>query len=268
MLSDADQRARNTIVGDTQAFGAGFNPFAGHQPRDFEFGDVDISELFNMFAGGGRVRGGQARDVYGGGFAEAFGGMFGGGAGYGARPRPRRGNDLRLEVSVPFREAATGSTVEMVIPRIVGGGGNPRREDRVKVRIPAGIDDGATLRIAGKGDAGPGGGPPGDALLTVRVEADSRFRREGRNLVVDVPIGIATAALGGQATVPTMNGDATITIPAGTASAQRLRLKGKGVPAGGGKPAGDLFAVIQIRPPKSLDADSRALLEQFRERNE
>jgi DnaJ-class molecular chaperone len=101
----------------------------------------------------------------------------------------------------------------------------------------------------------------------VHVEPHPIFRREGRNLRVEVCVGLARAALGGKTEVPTLDGKATITIPEGTKSGQKLRLKGRGVPAGGGKPAGDLFAVIQIQPPAELDERSKELLEEFERLN-
>jgi DnaJ-class molecular chaperone len=89
------------------------------------------------------------------------------------------------------------------------------------------------------------------------------FRRDGRDLSCDVSIGIARAALGGKVDVETLDGKATITIPPGTRSGQRLRLRGRGVPSSSGRSAGDLYAVVQIRPPKALDARSRELMEEF-----
>ena len=142
-----------------------------------------------------------------------------------------------------------------------------RREERVKVRVPAGVTDGTTLRIAGKGDAGRGGGPAGNLLLQIGVEPHERFRREGRDIYCDVTVGLAQAALGGTIEVPTLNGTSTITLPVGTKSSQKLRLRGKGVVGKAGQAAGDLFAVIQIQPPKSLDARSRELLEEFQRLN-
>jgi DnaJ-class molecular chaperone len=133
----------------------------------------------------------------------------------------------------------------------------------VKVRIPAGVEDGARLRIPGQGSAGAHGGPPGDLYLGVHVEPHPLLRREGRDLVVDVPIGLAKAGLGGSVDVPTADGRATINVPAGTRSGQRFRLKGRGVPAVTGRPAGDLFAVVQIVPPRALDERSREILEEF-----
>jgi len=226
--------------GGHAAFGAGFDPFAGFDMHDFEFGQGDISSIFEIFGGRGRGRGR---------------------AGGRSRIRPRRGADLRLEMQVPFLQAVNGGTVEIGVPR---GGAGP---DKMSVRLPAGLEDGGTLRLAGRGQAGIHGGPPGDAFVTVRVEPHPLFRREGRNLYVDVWVGLARAALGGKSDVPTLDGRATITIPAGTRSGQKLRLKGRGVPAGAKRPAGDLYAVIQIQPPAELDERSKELLEEFEKLN-
>jgi molecular chaperone DnaJ len=142
-----------------------------------------------------------------------------------------------------------------------------RREERVKVRVPAGVTDGTTLRVSGKGDAGRAGGPPGNLLLRVGVEPHERFRRDGRDIYCDVTVGLARAALGGTIEVPTLDGSSTIALPAGTKSGQKLRLRGKGIVGTAGKAGGDLFAVIQIQPPSSLDARSRELLEEFQRLN-
>ena len=124
------------------------------------------------------------------------------------------------------------------------------------------------MRLAGRGDAGSGGGPAGDLFLVLGVEPHPVFRREGRNLLCDVPVGLARAALGGTVEVPTLNGPATITVPGRHAQRAEAPLKGKGVPPGPGEPAaGDLFAVIQIQPPNSLDERSRELMEEFQRLN-
>ncbi len=170
-----------------------------------------------------------------------------------------------MQLRIPFLEAVRGTTVEIKVPR--WGSGREREQTRVTVRIPAAVDDGTTLRLGGKGDASRSGGPPGDLYLEVRVDGHPRFRRQGRDLLCDVPIGLARSALGGTVSVETLDGPATINVPAGTRSGQKFRLRGKGVPSANGRPAGDLFAVIQIVPPKKLDARSRELLEEFGERN-
>jgi molecular chaperone DnaJ len=298
VLSDKDKRAQYDRGGHA-AFGAGFDPFAGFDFTQFDFGFGNLSDLFEMF-GGGRPRGAAAGSA-------------------------RRGSDLRFETHIGFLDAVRGTTLELSVPRRApcsdcggsgvvagssesscpdcggtgrrqqrrgamqislacprcrgagrirgatcqrcGGEGRSAREERVKVRIPAGVEDGATVRLAGKGDAGQGGGPPGDLFLALNVDAHPQFQREGRNLICEVSVGLARAALGGTVEVPTLDGTSTITLPAGTRSGQRFRLKGKGVPAGQNVAAGDLFAVIQIHPPQSLDPRSRELLEEFQQLN-
>ncbi len=230
ILSDKEKRAQYDRGGHA-AFEPGFDPFAGFDSGQVDLGLGNISSLFEMFG-------------------------LGAGGRQGFRGRPRRGADLRLELRIPFVQAVQGATVQLAVPRRGG-------QDRMKVRIPPGIEDGDTLRLPGKGNPGSAGSPPGDAYLTVRIESHPVFRREGRDLICDVPVGLARAALGGAVEVSTLTGKATITLPTGTRSGQKLRLRGRGVPARAGKPAGDLYAVIQIQPPKVLDPRSRELMEEF-----
>jgi len=232
VLSDKEKRETYDRGGHA-AFEPGFDPFAGADVGNFEFGFGDLSSLF-----------------------EAFGGGMGGGMGGGGRRRTRRraarGSDLRAEVRVPFEAAIRGETVTLQL--------GAEREP-LRVRIPPGIENGGTLRLKEKGAQGPGG--RGDVYLTVNIEPHPRFRRDGRNLIADLEIGVARATLGGQAEVATLDAPATIQIPPGTRSGQRLRLRGRGVPAGKGNVAGDLIVVIQIQPPRELDERSRELMEEF-----
>jgi molecular chaperone DnaJ len=131
------------------------------------------------------------------------------------------------------------------------------------VRIPAGVDDSERVRLPGKGNDGFGGGPAGDAYVQIHVEPHPMFRRDGDDLVCEVPVGIVKATLGGDVDVPTLDGRATIKIPAGTRGGQRFRLKGRGVAARSGHAAGHLYAVVQIVTPRDLDARSVSLLEEF-----
>jgi len=130
------------------------------------------------------------------------------------------------------------------------------------VRIPAGIETGGTLRVRGKGSPGMGGGPAGDLVLQVRVAPHPWFRREGLDIVVDVPISIAECALGTTVQVPLLEGTASLRVPPGTGSGKRLRLKGKGVQAKTG--AGDLYAVLRVEAPKTLSDEDRAALERMK----
>lgn len=232
ILSDPEKRAKYDRAGH-DAFEPGFDPFQGVQ---FDFGGLglgDLSDVFDLFGGGRRGRGGGRR--------------------------ASRGQDLELEMSLPFADAVRGTTVEVTLPR-------GAFQDRVKVRIPAGIEDNGRVRLPGKGLPGRGG-PAGDAYVNVRVEPHPLFRREGSDLVCEVPVGVVKATLGGEIEVPTLDGRATVLIPSGTRSGQRLRIKGRGVPGHGARAAGHLYAVVQIVTPRELDGPSRELLEEFARRN-
>lgn len=237
VLSDTDKRARYDRGGH-DAFGPGFDPFQGATIDFQDLGLGNLSDIFELFGGGGR------------------------------RPRgPRRaarGEDLQFEMTLPFADAIHGTTVEVAITRAVThGSGRVNSSEKVKTRIPAGIDDGERIRIPGKGNDGIGGGPPGDAYVNIRVEAHPMFRREGDDLVCEVPVGVVKATLGGDLDVPTLEGRAVIKIPPGTRGGQRFRLKGRGVAARAGHPTGHLYAVVQIVTPRDLDARSRELFEEL-----
>jgi len=136
------------------------------------------------------------------------------------------------------------------------------------VKIPAGIDSGQTIRLAGQGQPGAGGGPNGDLRVTIQVAPHPYFRREGTSLLVDVPITLTEAALGAKVDVPTLSeGLVSVTIPAGSSSGTKLRLREKGIVDAKTKTRGDQFAIVKIVVPKGLDAESKELLEQFAQRN-
>ena len=152
-------------------------------------------------------------------------------------------------------------------PSCQGRGRNPKTET-VTVGIPAGVEDGTRLRVAGKGEAGRRGGGAGDLYLQIQVEPDPRFERRGANVYLDLPISFAEAALGTKVEIPTPEGHSTIKIPPGTQSGANLRLKGLGMPVPGSPTRGDFFAKIKVITPKIEDERSKELLRELGELND
>lgn len=221
---DAEQarRAREAFgarFGGGPGGGPDFRTYGGGEP--FEFGDLD--DLLGRF-----------------GFRGASG-----------RAAGLRGSDLEASLELDFLEAAKGGEKRLTL-QLAGEDGRMRTET-LTVRIPPGVADGGRIRLRGKGAPGLGGGPPGDLWAHVRVRAHPVFRREGRDLFLDTPVTIAEAIRGAKIEVPTLDGRATLTVPPGTDSGQKLRLRGKGIPDPSGGAPGDLYVVIQIRVPKKLD---------------
>jgi DnaJ-class molecular chaperone len=255
VLGDEEKRKKYDQFGaNWKHFKEGQNPLGGGGGGGNPFrqgGPVDI-DLKDIFGGGGAV------DI-----EELFGGMFGeGGRGGRSRaPRPRRGEDLSTSIEVPFQTAALGGKYELNLQR----NGTP---ETLSIKIPAGIEDGQTIRLAGQGEPGAQGGPAGDLLVSIHAAPHPYFRREGRNLLVEVPVTITEAALGAKIDVPTLSeGTVTMTLPPGTSSGAKLRLKGKGIENPKTKASGDQLVVIKIAAPKGLDERSQALLQEFAEHN-
>ncbi len=156
----------------------------------------------------------------------------------------------------------TGRTAGKECPSCYGHG-LVQKTELISVRIPAGVNTGSKVRISGKGNAGRGGGPPGD--LFIHVEADSHpfFRREGSNIYVKVPITVPEATLGAKIEVPTLYGKATIRVPPGTRSGQKFRLTDKGAPVAGKKAHGDQYIEVSIVPPPFNDERIRELMREL-----
>lgn len=144
-----------------------------------------------------------------------------------------------------------------------GGSGQVRTERRLEVRVPPGVDTGDRIRLAGEGEAGEAGAPPGDLYVQILVRPHPFFTREGRNLYCDVPVDIVTAALGGEVTVPTLDGEAVLKIPEGIQSGTRLRLRGRGVAPVRGGGRGDLICTVRVETPVQLSARQKELLREF-----
>jgi molecular chaperone DnaJ len=175
-----------------------------------------------------------------------------------------RGRDLgAFALSEPCpRCGGNGTVIEEPCPTC-GGAGTVLGEQRLRVKIPPGVRDGTKIRLRGKGEAGVRGGPPGDLIVVTRVAPSRLYTRQGDDLVLDVPVTFAEAALGAKVEVPTIDGTISLTIPAGSEDGKALRVRGKGAPrlSGGGR--GDLIARIRVQVPRSLTKAQREALERF-----
>ena len=201
------------------------------------FGNADpFSDFFHAF--------------FGGGFGEQAAGRT---AGPQAR-RTRRGQDVEHPIELTLEEAFTGANRRLRMSRE----GQPDRT--VEVRVPAGVTDGARVRVAGEGGAGGGGGSRGDLFLKVHVLPHPRFERRGQDLHIRIPVPVTTAALGGEVNVPTLAGtNLRLKVPAMTNGGRVFRLRGHGMPAAGRNGTrGDLYATVDLQLPTQLSNEARA----------
>jgi len=143
------------------------------------------------------------------------------------------------------------------------GDGRVEKTAKIKIKIPAGVEDGTRLRSTGQGEGGARGGPAGDLYVVLHVEAHEIFERDGRDLFCTVPISFAKAALGGEIKVPTLEGSAALKVPAGTATGKVFRLKGKGLPEVHGRGVGDLHVKLYVEVPTRLNMDQKHKLQAF-----
>jgi DnaJ-class molecular chaperone len=245
ILSDPDKRRNYDEFGDV-ALEAGFDAAAARRAR----------EAFGARFGAGQEAGGAAAGAFHFDLDDLLNRAFPAGARRGRRG-PRRGADLETTLELDFLDAVRGGERRLDLVR--PGEGGPQRES-VSVRIPAGVADGGRIRVPGRGAPGTGGGPAGDLWATIRVRPHPVFRREGRDLFIEVPISVGEAIEGAKVEIPTLEGRAVLTIPPGTDSGRRLRLRGKGVPDPSGGERGDLYALVQIRVPRDLDEAARSAL--------
>jgi len=239
VVSDAEKRKLYDQFGE-MGLREGFDPEAYQAATQgaggfggFDFGDI--------FGGGARGRGGggpQGHVDFN--LEDLFGGR---GPGRGAYVRaPQKGADLRSEVTVDFREAVLGCQRELSLRSSEG-------ERTLKVRIPAGVRNGGTIRLRGQGGLGVHGGPAGDLLLGVKVRKHPYFSIRGKQLHVRVPVTPLEAYAGAKVSVPTPEGGVQLSIPAGSQNGSKLRLRGKGIQQKG-KPKGDLIAHLEIVVPE------------------
>lgn len=230
---------------------------AGGQPRAprFEYAQ-------GAGPGGGPGGAGGFSFNFGGGDADdilrEFGDIFGGRARARGRTGPRRGPDLTYQLAVDFLDAAAGATRRVTLP---GG-------KSLDVRIPAGIDDGQVIRLKGQGGDNPWGGEAGDALIEVKINPHPHFRREGRDIHLRLPIGLHEAVLGAKVQAPTVHGPVTLTLPKGSNAGRTLRLKGKGLAASGGQPAGDQYVTLEVVLPDEPDAELEAFIRKWADKHD
>jgi molecular chaperone DnaJ len=292
VLSDPEKRKQYDTFGSRNGRG-------GPGPTTFDFGDIDLGDLFGgLFGGGGRARGAQQQQ------------------------RGQRGADVDVEVRISFEDSLQGlqTTVPVTLelachtchgtgaapgtaPKrcpqcegtgvvassqglfalqqpcptcrgngtvvetpcsTCGGSGRERRTKRYTVRIPAGVKDGTRIKLKGKGEAGFGGASAGDLYVVTRVEPSKLYERRGDDLVIDVPVTFDEAALGADVEIPTPDGRVSLKVPAGSNDGKLLRVKGRGAPKLKGDGRGDLLARLRVQVPAKLTKAEREALENLR----
>lgn len=248
LLSDPDKR-RAYDMGEIDANG---------EPRGFQSAHGAARGGAGGF-GGFHGRAGGADPGFGDIFSDLFGGRAGAGMGMGGRGGgfARRGQDVRYTLELDFIEAVKGARKRVTLPE--GG--------VLDLNVPAGVNDGQSLRLKGKGTAGIGGGPAGDALVEIKVRAHPQFKRLGNDILFDLPITIDEAILGAKIEVPTVDGRVQVTIPKATNSGQVMRLKGKGVKPKGAVKAGDQLVTVRIVMPDKIDDQLAYFMSEWRLKN-
>ena len=254
VLKDPEKRKLYDQLGPDWQSGQEFRPPPGWEDVHFDFQTGPGAEAFD----------------FGGGFSDFFETLFGGhmAGGGGARARQAswvmRGQDQEAEIEVSLEDAYHGATRTITLQ---GQEIDPQGQIRpttqnLQVKIPPGVTDGTRIRLSGKGGTGMGGGPAGDLYLRVHIKPHARFRVEGHDLVVEVPVTPWEAALGATVEVPVMDGTVNLKIPAGSQSGQRLRLRGKGLPKKGSQ-KGDLFVRLKVAVPKDLNKREEELFSEM-----
>jgi curved DNA-binding protein len=264
VLSDPAKRKKYDQLGANWKQGADFRPppewenfggaggrgFRGGRPgaEEFEFGGTGFSDFFEqLFGARGRGAGFRGRD-------------FGGQPGFADEELAERGRDIEGDIMVTLEEVTRGSV------RAVSVRHNSHTET-YQVKIPAGVSEGQRLRVAGRGEAGAGGGEAGDLYLRVRLAKHPDFEVDDHNLIYEAELAPWEAVLGANISVPTLGGRVNIKIPPGTQNGQKLRVRGRGLPQHGGG-NGDLIVVARVEVPQTISDTERKLWEQLASESE
>lgn len=249
VLRDPEKRKLYDSFGQNWQHGQNFQPPPGYENVRFHFGGA----------------GGPGQGFDAGGFSDFFETLFGGAGGFGGggfgggRRRPARGQDVEAGLELTLEEAYSGGTKTLTLhePDFSSDGRPIQNTKTLSVNIPAGVRDGARIRLAGQGGPGFGGAAPGDLYLRVLIRPHSRFKLEDVNVVTDLHLAPWEAALGASVRVPTLDGAVDMTIPPGIGSGRKLRIRGKGLAGKAGR--GDQLVRIMIETPKNLTDEERAL---------
>ena len=264
ILSDDAKRKQYDTFGSA---GPGFNPGAGgfqggFNPQGGFSGFNGAGFDFSQFQQGGGFQFNQNGVEFD--LGDLFGEFFGGGGGRGRRPR--KGANITVDLRIPFKEAVFGTEKEISI--------NGRNE-KLSIKIPAGIESGQGLRVTGKGEEGQTNqngdkGAPGDLIVRIWVDEHALFRKEGFNLIMELPVRLTTALTGGTIEIDTLDGPIELKVPQGTSHGEILRLKGKGVPyetagvMGNKSRRGDLLIVTHVLMPKKLSREAQRLIDELK----
>jgi molecular chaperone DnaJ len=218
---------------------------------------AEYDEARSLFERGGfraptGGQGGDFSDMFGGGNPQdIFANLFGGG-----RRGPRKGQDLQTEATISFRESVFGTTLDLRLSTDRGQAQN------ISARVPTGVNDGAKIRVKGKGAAGEAG--PGDLFILLHVKPHPIFSRKGENLTITLPVTFVEAAIGADIKVPTITGDdVTVRIAPGTTNGRTLRVKGRGITKG--STTGDLLVTVEVQVPQRVDGKALEALKKFAE---
>ncbi|MCP5516577.1 MAG: J domain-containing protein [Verrucomicrobiales bacterium] len=268
VLGDPAKRKKYDTLGANWKRGAGFEPppgwerargarSSGGTAEEFHFGGTGFSDFFEQFFGGG-ARFSGIEDLFGRAAAGPDAGR-----GFGRAATARKGTDVEGDILVTLDEVLHGSIREISLRRQDPRTGQSETHS-FKVRIPSGVQEGQNIRVSGKGGEGLGGGAPGDLYLRVRLAAHPDFRVRGADLFHEMDLAPWEAVLGTTISVPTLDRPVSVRIPPGTVNGQQLRVRGRGLPSGGGPP-GDLYVVLQVQVPRTVSDEERRLWQDLRD---